>query len=173
MRGRRAAGFSLVEVVVASLILSGLFVAALTAVGATRAGQVATAQRAEAEVLAAELMAEALAQDFGGDTLGPEAGESAAGTRDFFDDLDDYDGYTESPPRLRNGGATGLGDGYARGVEVRWVAADRPDVVSATPTGVKRITVTASVRGRPLAKLVALRTAAAPAANAMVEAPLR
>ena len=43
--------------------------------------------------------------------LGPEAGETAGGTRELFDDLDDYHGLAEQPPRDLWGVELGADDG--------------------------------------------------------------
>jgi MSHA pilin protein MshD len=43
--------------------------------------------------------------------LGPESGEAVGSSRTSFDDLDDYNGLDEQPPRDRWGFALGSGDG--------------------------------------------------------------
>ncbi len=52
------------------------------------------------------------------DELGPESGE----TRPDFDDVDDYNNYTESPPKDRNGNVLSDFSSYTRSVEVYYVA---------------------------------------------------
>lgn len=104
-----------------------------------------------AQALAADLMAEILDCNFedparAPGSFGMEAGESI---RRDFNDVDDYDGWTESPPKNRDGNplsSTAFG-GYARSVEVFNV--NEADFVTATAdgaTGAKavRVTVTAS-----------------------------
>ena len=69
-------------------------------------------------MLAQQLMAEIQQQPYKDQTVlgllfGPELGESTA-DRSAFDDVDDYDGFVEQPPRSRTARcwpATGRGSG--------------------------------------------------------------
>lgn len=151
---------TLVEVVVASVIVATLLVAALTTVaGAASAGRALEAQE-RAVLLAEELMNEIVMlpyEDPDEPTLacGPETGESG---RAAFDDVDDYHGWTESPPQDAQGVAKASMSAWARQVTVTWVHAADLTTASAVESGVKRIEVVVLHDGTPLATLVAYRT---------------
>ncbi len=118
-------GTSLVEVVVSAGLTGLVLVAALDAVGgavlATRIGD----QQVDARLLAESLLAEVVAKPYEdpGDpndvVFGIESEEpSSPSNRSAFDDVDDFDGWTESPPVDRNGTPlTGL-TGWTRDVNV-------------------------------------------------------
>ncbi len=168
----RGAGFSLVEVMVATLVMSGLLVAAMTTVGAVTTGRIVAQQQAMGHQLAAELMTEILEQRYAeGETLGRDAGESGAGDRTRLDDVDDYAGLTDAPPTRRDGEAIPGAGEYSREVEVVWVARGSLSSQASAESGVKRITVTVRLNGRPVAELVALRSRAYPHAEARLELP--
>ena len=74
----------------------------------------------------------------GSSTLGIDAGENAADKR-TFNDIDDFNGWTENPPKDPMMLAlTGI-VGYSRSVTVRYV--DSALANSATPTNYKQVTV--------------------------------
>ena len=168
---RHRGGFSIVEAAVSVLLVGGLLVAALTAVGASQAGRAIAAERAQGRLLAQGLMAEILAQPYGGDTLGLEGDEGSAGTRAGFDDADDYRGWQASPPQRPDGTPLEMGSDWDRRVEVVWVRPAAPEVIEASPTGAKRVTVTVRHRGRIVATLAAVRTSAWPTVAHAVETP--
>lgn len=102
--GRR--GLTLTECMLALVILP----LAVTAIAyAITAGQTQSAEalrQERAAMLAEALMEEILAKPYddpgGVNNLGPESGET---TRTLFDNMDDYNGYTEAPGALKD--ATG------------------------------------------------------------------
>ncbi len=152
-------GMSLIECVIASLIVGVAAVAALSAASDAVKRRADATARGLAEALAAELAAEAARlpyEDPGGcTTLGPDTGELA---RSQFDDCDDLNGWNESEITLRDGAkADGL-RGYTRAVTVAWAELDDPGKDSAVETGLKRITVVAAWNGTPMATAVAYRS---------------
>jgi prepilin-type N-terminal cleavage/methylation domain-containing protein len=163
-RRRPAAGFTLVEVVVSMAVVALAIVAALQTIGAvvrTR-GTVheRRAGRALARALAAEIAGQAYAEPLAtpGGPLGPEAGE-ADGTRAAFDDVDDYAGWSASPPAEADGTpCDGCDATWTRSVAVEWVAPGDYGTTRAAASGAKRITVTVTHEGREVARLVAVRT---------------
>jgi len=168
-RGPRAKpGFSLVEVALATVIVGGLLVAAMNLAGAAASARQLASDRSRAVLLAEALLNECMAMPYadpdGSATLGPDPDEST-GSRAAFDDVDDYDGWKESPPADRTGGELDGYPGWTRECEVDWVNATEPARVSATETGVKRITVTVSRRGQVVSRVLALRTAGVDAAE--------
>lgn len=79
-----------------------------------------------------------------GGALGVDAGENAADKR-TFDDVDDFDGWTESPPQdpvMRPLTADSM---YTRTVAVRYVNSSFQ--VSAAPTDLKQVTVCTAAPG--------------------------
>jgi MSHA pilin protein MshD len=162
---RTGRGLTLVEAVLSSVVMAVMVVAALTAVGAVRLGEYKIAERGRAMHLAQDLMAEILQQSYleplDTPLFGREAGEANTSRADY-DDVDDYDGWSASPPQRQDGTVMAGLSGWSRRVTVAW--ADPADLTQAavSDAGVKRITVTVAHDGVPAASLVALRTVAGP-----------
>lgn len=152
-------GITLVETVLSLVILGGAFVAALNTIASARGAQVIVTQRQLGLALAEDLMAEVLAQDVYKEGLqfGPEAGELLAG-RSAFDSVDDFDGWSSSPPVDASGKALEGAAGYSRSIEVQYVQQGNLEVKSLTDQGVVRITVTVTYGRKGVASLVAYRT---------------
>src|SRR5206468_12187441 len=70
--------------------------------------------------------------------LGAELGE----TRVTFNDVDDYNGLSESPPQTANGTTIAGYTGWTRSVQVAWANPSNPSASSLIETGLKRITIT-------------------------------
>ncbi len=155
--------FSLAETAISILLVGGLVVVALNTVGASVSGRQFTRNRGRGDLLAHHLMGEILRQAYEEpvDTpiWGRESGESG-GSRSAYDDVDDYDGWADSPPEDKDG--TDLADltGWERSVAVEFVDPDSLTTVSATDTGVKRITVTVRRDGVDKAALTSIKTIA-------------
>jgi len=132
---------------VSVVIVAVLLVAALRTLGAAARARTVQAAQCQGPALARQLMAEIRQARYADDLvptgpLGPEAGEVVGKDRTAFDDVDDYNGLSESSPRGRDGTTlTGAGD-FKRDVTVEWVRPDQPDTVVATDSGLKRITIT-------------------------------
>jgi hypothetical protein len=166
-RTRRA--FSLVEAALASVIIGGLTVATLNVVGAAAVSRAMTARALTAEVLARDLLSEILAKRYQEDPandvpFGPDGAEASATDRTLFDDVDDYHGLSENPPRNRDGTATGYSgtQGMVREVRVEYLD---PSVASFNATtavnnGLLRITVLIKSGQKTLASVVGIKSAA-------------
>ena len=154
---------SLAEAVVSIAIVGIMLVAALNTVGASQRTQKKMSDRSRGMLLAQDLMSEILRQSYeepvDSATFGREPSE-AAGSRAEFDDVDDYDGWSASPPETKDGTPLSGFDGWERSAAVAWVDAAEAALVQASDTGVKRITVSVTLDDLPLATLVALRTSA-------------
>ena len=163
--GRRDRALSMIEVVVSIAIVGVMMVAALNAVGASRLGQQKTGDRGKGALLARQLMSEILRQHYvePDDTpgFGRESSESG-GDRAAYDDVDDYDAWTASPPENKDGSVIPDLNGWQRSVEVDWVSPDDLNTPIGDDESVKRIIVTVSRDGVPLASLTAVRTASGP-----------
>jgi MSHA pilin protein MshD len=152
-------GLTLVEAMVAMTIVSVLLVAAMRAVGGAGLNQYKNAERVTAAMLADGLMAEILSKSYADPNQTPSFGvESGETSRSLYDDVDDYNGYAETSSPKDSAGTTVAGSTWARSVVVDRVVAATPSTVSATETGVKRITITVTNRGRTVLQRVALRT---------------
>ena len=160
-RSRR--GFSLAEVVVATLIVGIMLVAAMKTVGASVRGRIAMANRERGFLLAQQLMSEILQADYAepdeSAVFGPEASETG-GTRAAFDDVDDYHNWTASPPQEKDGTPIPDRADWQRTVTLEWVNANLLTEVIGGDQGVKRITVTVSRNGQVMASLVTVRSTA-------------
>ncbi len=161
-RSRR--GFTLVEAAICIVLVGVMLVAALSTVGAARLGERVMTNRSQGQLLAQALIAEILSQAYEEPEIAPQFGtegpENAPGDRSLWDDVDDYDGWSSSPPEYKDGTPMSVVPGWDRSVSVQWVTPSDLTQVSGSPTGVKRITVTASFNGIPAAELVAIRTEA-------------
>lgn len=158
-------GLALIEAVVSMVVLSIMLVAALNAVGASRLGQLWNADHLKGLSLASDLMTEIMDKSYADPDeiplFGPEASELLTG-RPAFDDVDDYAGFSESPPKDRSGAALSGLTTWVREAAVVLVSAADLGSASVLDVGIKRVTVTVRHNGRIVAKLTAVRTAAAP-----------
>jgi len=173
-RRPRWTAFTLIEVVISTLIVSLMLVAGLQAVGAVRAAGQWVDGRGCGMLLAQDLLAEILQQAYadpawGLGTLGPGADETVTGNRSLYDDVDDYNGWQASPPQYKDGTPIAWATGYERAVAVTWVNPNNPNQVVGSESNVKRITVTVRRNGKEVAQLVALRTTAWVAPQTIVE----
>jgi type II secretory pathway pseudopilin PulG len=158
----RRRGFSIVEAVIATVIVAIMLVAALSTVGASRFVQHQTYQADRGRMLAQQLLAEIVQRRYQDPNeplaFGREATESAA-TRTDFDDVDDYDGWSASPPEGHDGTPLTNAAGWTRTVTVQWIDPLNPGQVEAAESNAKRIEVVASYDGIPQVTLYAIRTA--------------
>lgn len=164
----RRRGFSLAETMVSILIVSVLIGAALNTVGAATVSRKSLGDRGKGELLAHDLMTEILQQNYEEPdetpTFGQESSESG-GSREFFDDVDDYEGWDARPPENKDGTLIPDLDGWRRRVKVDWVDPDDLTTVEFSDTGVKRIVVVVKFKDKPLASVLAIRTRAAGAVD--------
>jgi type II secretory pathway pseudopilin PulG len=164
---RRHRALSMVEAVVSIIIVGVALVAALQVAAMSKSALRIRAERLQGRVLAEQLMQEILAQAYvdpqGADPMcGPSAAELVPGNRSLFDDVDDYCGWSESPPQYKTpqGQPSSITmpnlTGWERSARSDWLLAPAMSV-SASDTGIKRLTVTVKFRGRVVAESVALR----------------
>lgn len=156
-RGARA-GFTLIEALVASVILGFAITAIAAALMAGARQNSASVQYTVAVNLAQSLLDEILARPFSDPqapssfSLGPDTGEFA---RERFDNVDDYDGYAEPSGGLKSPNGTVLDDptltGFSRSVSAAYVYLPGQDKGGA-PTFI-RVEVTVEYDDRPLVTL--------------------
>jgi type II secretory pathway pseudopilin PulG len=159
---RRRGGFTIVEAAMATLIVGLVLSVALVAVGASRASRTRMADRVRGEQLALDLMAEILQTAYqdpvqATPAFGLEPGESAT-SRAAWNDVDDYNGWTESPPTTKAGNVIPDFTGWTRRVVVEWIDPTTLAPTSTANTGIKRITVAVQRGGVTMAKVAAYRT---------------
>lgn len=167
MRNRRSlrfqSGFSLVEVAISVMLVGLLMVAALNSMGASRRREGDTVDRLQGQQLASALINEILLQAYqdpqtsGAPIFGLEPGEST-GNRSLFDDVDDYNGWTSSPPKDRSGSAISGLTGWTRSVAVSWIDPVTLSSTASTNTGLKKIAVTTMKNGQTFGSMVAYRS---------------
>jgi Tfp pilus assembly protein PilV len=144
-RWRNATGLTLVEAMLSVVLAATLVVMALGTFGSVARGRRVAYYRYTASMLASQLMTEVLAnlyQDAAPTRVfGPETGE-VTGTRSAFEDVDDYNSWTESPPQLKDGTVMPNLTGWRRTVVVDYVYPDTLAPTGGTDLGLKRVTVT-------------------------------
>lgn len=157
---RRLTGITLVETVLSLLILAGAFVAAMNTITSARGSQVILAERRFGQVLAEDLMDEILAREHykEGSSFGPEADEVDGVSRAGFDDLDDYHGWSASPPVDEAGNAIPGADRYTRKAQVRYVKLWNPNQVTLSDEGMALIVVTVKHGDKQVAELHTFRS---------------
>jgi hypothetical protein len=162
-RRKTRRGGSLLEVSLSTLMVGLLMVGSLSTVGASKRHENSTGNNLVSQQLAYGLMNEILQQAYiepGGTatpTLGKETGENT-GNRSLFDDVDDYHGWTASPPQDRNGNALAGATGWTNSVTVTWADATTLAATSSVNTGLKKITVTTSKGGKTYSTLTSYRS---------------
>jgi prepilin-type N-terminal cleavage/methylation domain-containing protein len=159
-RGRR--GFTLMETVISTVVLSLLVVAGLNAAGALGQARRSLGDRALAQGMAQSLLAEVVAMPYEDaqdktEALGLEPGENVE--RSSWDDVDDSNGLMESPPLDAAGNPISDEPGWERTVLVEWVELSGGEIKDVGgESGLKRVTVSVRRGGRLLAEAIALRS---------------
>ncbi len=162
-RNRSPRAFSMVEVIISMVVVGGMTVAALYTVGAAKLGIHKITSRNSGSLLAQQLMAEILTQSYAEPVEAPVFGNEPserASLRTDYDDVDDYDTWSASPPQYKDGTVIPDLDRWARKVSVAWVNANDLSLTSGSETSVKRITVTVTYNGVEVTSLTAVRTLA-------------
>lgn len=161
-RPRYRAGFSLFEVVGALLITAVLITAATRSIAAAKVRERKTLDQINESYLANELLNEIQLQAFSEPddvpNFGLESGESGV-NRLLYDDIDDYNGLTESPPQRRDGSAWSAFANLTRTVKVSWVSDSPPHNAETSGTGLKRIEVSIIRNSTVILKLTGYRSA--------------
>lgn len=161
--GRRR-GLTLVESVVSILVVGVLLTGAMEALGRAHAARLRDSDRARAAALADDLMSEILALPFvepddppASPAIQLESGEDPS-VRTMWDDIDDYHGWSASPPQTRGGDAIPGFDGWSRSVTVDWVDHADPTVPTGAAGPTKRIRVVVERPGGERLERAALRS---------------
>lgn len=165
MSTRPLRAVTLVEALVATVVVGVMLVAALNTAGGARLARRNLADQCRAKLLAQQLMAEITSLPYTdpdglGVLLGPDGLEALSAGRTGFDDVDDFNGWSASPPKLRDGTVLTELVGWRHDVVVNWVNPAQVQDVLLVESSVKRIVVTIRASGGATAILTALRTSA-------------
>lgn len=149
------------EVVVSTMIVGLMTVAALDGLGSTTRSSELAGNRGIALGLADDLMAEILITPYsdpsGTAVFGTEPGEAAPRTN--FDDVDDFNGWNQKPPKAADGTTIADRTGYRQRVTIeRVVPANPTQTTAGTDQGAKRIRVVIECDDVVLAEQYALVT---------------
>jgi MSHA pilin protein MshD len=156
-------GNTFVELTVATVVVAVLMLASLQALGQSLLAQAKLADRVHGDLLARSLLSEIVQKAYQepGSTnppIGLDASDTV-GIRNTYDDVDDYQGLSESPPALPDGTAMPAYAGWTRSVSVIWVDPFTL-VASGSDVGAKQITVVTSKNGVVSATVIGYRTSA-------------
>jgi len=131
--------FTLVEAALSCVIIGMALVPAMAMLGATASDARSQSDLTTGVALARQLLSEVVQCQYE-DPDGSDTGES----RSTWEDLDDYNGFSESTVSSKSGAALSGYTGWRRTVAVDLVNLTSPNTVAATDVGLKRITVTAT-----------------------------
>jgi MSHA pilin protein MshD len=156
-------GITIAETVISMLLISFVLVSTLSIIAPISRSGTVHANKLVATNLASEL-AEEISTKFwtspildDPDSIGPGAGE----VRSTFDDIDDYNGFSSSPPSLSSGSTNFALTGWSRSVKVTHVQVSDPSIESPTYTGLKKVIITVTKDGTALATHTSLHSHAA------------
>ncbi|MEO2013245.1 MAG: hypothetical protein ABGZ53_02640, partial [Fuerstiella sp.] len=162
--GPKRRGITLIEVSVSSVLVGMIVVTSLKCLAMSVHTSGAAVNRTQANLLAEDLMEEILEQDYSDpdDTpvFGIETAESTS-VRADWDDVDDYDGWSASPPQNVDGDSIENAK-WKRLVTVQHVRVSNLNTVlnDSNDKGVKRIIVSVEYDGETVVELTAIQTEA-------------
>jgi len=149
-----AGGFTMVEAIVAVLLVAIVLSVSMRGIAGAVTMRVRVADRTRAQQLAADLLAEALQQSY----VAPTTPDPAGPPRSGWTCVDDYNGFSESPPVTRSGNAIPDTTGLTRTAIVEWIDPSTLSTSNITNTGIKRITVQVLRGNLLLASVAGYRT---------------
>ena len=152
-----ASGFSYVEVLLSSVIISIILVSGIRLFGNLGRSNQVLLDQSSVDFLALQIIEEIKQQFYrdpdGSPVFGREPNESAVDRSDF-DDVDDYHNFSDNPPKRRNGDALTQYAEFTRQVTVRYVQADDFTQAAVGDEGFKELTITVSRSGHILAQQI-------------------
>lgn len=165
-------GISLVEVTISMVIVSILSMGVIQMLGISAQTRALSGDRVRGEHLAHQLLAEIQSKAWADPVSGPASfgvrvDEFDGKTRLAYNDVDDYHGWTQSPPLDPDGSPIPGFSGWERSVRVEYATISGSDVIaSGTFERSKLITVTVKRGGRTIAIASAVRSLAFDRASA-------
>ncbi|MFG0292997.1 MAG: prepilin-type N-terminal cleavage/methylation domain-containing protein [Phycisphaerales bacterium JB050] len=157
-------GISLIEVTISMVIVSILSMGVIQMLGIAAQTRAMSSDRIRGQHLANQLLAEIQSKAWhdpigGPASFGPGGSEYDGKTRLLYNDLDDYEGWTQSPPLEPNGDEIVGFQGWERSVDIQYALISGGSVTtSGTFERAKLITVTVKRNGRTIASVSAIRT---------------
>ena len=143
------------------MLVGTVLIGAMNCLGAVIRGRMGISYQARGPQLAQQLMTEIINTKYKDEgpspVFGLENGESGVNRLDF-DDVDDFNGWSQNPPQHRDGSAVFNSSGWQRDVTVEWVDPGNPTGPSGSDQDLKRITVTVRHNGSVVAQFFALRS---------------
>jgi MSHA pilin protein MshD len=139
--GRNARGFSLIEAAMSTVIVGVMLTASLRMLGGAIRTRAAMRDRTRAVLLARRILSEVQQQPLTDPNV--DSGE----TRTTFDDVDDYDNLTLSPPTDSDGTAIAGYTNWSVLVRVAWADPTNPAQLGTSASNMRRITVTVTSPG--------------------------
>jgi len=156
-------GISMAETILSTIIVGFVLVSTLQIVG-----PMVRSTTVHADKLIATNLANELTEEIGTllwttpDTDSPNSiGLELTETRTTFDDIDDFDNWSSTPPMVSTGQLNTRLSQWTRSVNVDHVLLADATTVSGTYTGLKRVTVTVSKNGTKLAQVSSLHSQSA------------
>jgi len=140
-----------------------MLTAALSVAGAARAREQHAIDKEKGLFLAQSLMAEITDKAYVDPGLLPLFGLEVAelgSPRSSWNDVDDYNGLSDAPPKYADGTPIAGYTRWSRSVTVQWVTYNNLATTSLLETGLKKITVTVRKNGLVVVELNALRSQA-------------
>jgi Tfp pilus assembly protein PilV len=164
IRCKQRRGFTMVEAVMSTLVVSLVLVAAMRVAAVSAVMQYKAADSVAGRYLADGLLndirALAYQEPSGTVNFGRETGEYAS-SKANYDDVDDFNGWSESPPQERDGTVMSqFNSTWKRSVVVAWVKFANLSQTSGTESGIKQITVNVYHNGLLVASRSAFRSIA-------------
>ncbi len=156
-------GISMAETIISTMLIGFVLVSTLQIVGPMVQSTSLHTDRLLAANLANELTEEISTKFWTSPVLNdPESmGPGATETRATYDDVDDYHGWSASPPKMSTDQANIYLGGWTRSVTVEHVLVSNPLLTSGSSTGLKRVVVTVSKNGVTHATVISLHSASA------------
>lgn len=151
-------GWSQIEVLTSTLLVGVLMVGALGSYQSqlTAQSQIDSqyAAHQHCQILLSEILTRRFEETAGSTTLGRDSGESPS-DRSTWDDVDDYQEYSDLSPQWGSVGDSSSRLTWTRKVKVRFISELNGTTVSSSRTNLKEITVWVNQGSVELAKLVA------------------
>lgn len=157
----RRPGITLVEVVISLGIIAVMFAATMHTVAGAKATTTIDERRATAQLLAHDLLATVFAKEYEDASVLPAFGREPLEVlvaKPDLDDVDDFNGWSESPPQDESGNVIPGYSGWSRTVQVTRVMLESPDTEELMESGGKRIEVIVRFAGKELARSAAIRS---------------
>ncbi len=166
----RRRAMTLVEAVASLLVVAIMLSAAVATVGAARRADRSAQLAREGHLAADALLGEILSQPYQDATdltlssgAGRTSAEAATGNRSLYNDVNDYAGWSASPPQRKDGTAIAALDTWTEAVAVSYLNAGVFDAATDATSGIALVTVTLTSTGGTRVERIGVRSRGLPA----------